>query len=324
MRTKFGEISLALMIATSCGNSFAQAKEKEEKQVQLIDSYGDAFLHYVPLQLPAKKEPPKKIPAAPVPPKEENQPVNVDWLKKNYPMLEQRAIDNPSKENVEAYLYVRRVIMDKAQRFSESVVKVTNEDPLLNENNRVPYASSGSQMIRNVDYQAQQKAIKELSSVGGLLVFVDGSCRFCEKQLPILSSIKNNFGLEYLVISTDGNSPASYKGSVVKDNGLFRKLSLKLTPSIVYVAKPKSYTGQQDPNSYLIVSQGYYAQDELVKQISFAGFNSKLLSPAIMKDLDVWNRGVATTEDLNQLQLNPNKPGLIKKTLQPMLIKQYQ
>jgi conjugal transfer pilus assembly protein TraF len=62
----------------------------------------------------------------------------------------------------------------------------------------------------------------------------------------------------------------------------------------------------------------------MVKLIAFAGHSSKLLSQATMKDLDVWQRGVASTDDLQSLKLDPSKPETFKEKLQPILQKQYQ
>ena len=297
--------------------------------VKLNDRYGDAFLNYSPYVIPEKKREPKKqkpkakeIPHETKP--EGKEKVTVEWLRKNYTLLEERSIDNPTETNVSAYLYVKRIVMDKAQRFSEVVAKVNNEDPILNENNRVPYASSGAQSIRNADYLAQQQAVRELAKQGGVVIFVDGSCRFCAVQLPVLNAIKNNYGMEYLVVSIDGAKPKGFSGHTLTDNGLYQKLGLKLTPSIVYIPKPKGYASAIDPNRYLIVAQGFYAQDELVKQIAYAGHNTQLLAKDTMRDLDVWNRGVASKEDLSTLKLDPNKPETFKQTLQPLLLKQYK
>ncbi|RNM03040.1 conjugal transfer protein TraF [Ralstonia pseudosolanacearum] len=296
------------------------------------DDYGDAFVNYLPYVVPGEpKEPagPASAPsAAPAAARanakaEGPQTASVEFLRKMYPKLEERAIDNPTRENVSDYMYAKRVVMDKAQRFSEMVTKVVREDPLLDENNRVPYASTGALSVRNANYQAQQKAVQELARVGGLVIFVDSTCRFCAMQLPVLGMLKNGYNLEYVVISLDGSKPRDFKGAVIKDNGLFNKLGLKLTPSIVYVPKPQGYAGDTDPNRYLVVAQGFYAQDELVKQIAYAGHNTKLLSAAVMRDLDVWDRGVVSTTDLQQLKLDPNRPGSFREALQPYLLKQY-
>lgn len=321
-----------LLLACAIGGlqaANAQTEPTPIAPVKLEDGYGDAFLNYKPYVVPEKKPkpekqetPPKEPPRAAKP--EGSQKVTVEWLRKNYILLEERAIDNPTDANVSALLYTKRIVLDKAQRFSEAVTKVNNGDPLLNENNRVPYASSGAQSISNADYLAQQQAVRELALQGGVVIFVDGSCRFCVAQLPVLTAIKNNYGMEFLVVSIDGTKPKGFRGQAVTDNGLYKKLGLKLTPSVVYVPKPKGYAGDIDPNRYLIVAQGFYAQDELVKQIAYAGHTTQLLAKDTMRDLDVWNRGVASKDDLNTLKLDPNKPESFRQVLQPLLLKQYQ
>ena len=295
------------------------------------DAYGDAFLDYRPYVVPAAPEaasmpPPARAAAAPQPaaPKAGPQQVNVAFLRKVYPMLEERAINDPTDENIAAYMYTKRIILDKAQRFSQGIGRVLRQDPLLDENNRVPYASTGALSVRNADYLAQQKAVEELARIGGLVAFVDSTCRFCAMQLPVLDMMKRAHNIEYLVVSLDGSRPKGFKGPLVPDNGLFRKLGLKLTPSIVFVPRPRAYVGAADPNQYLIVAQGFYALDELVKQVAFAGHDTKLLSADVMRDLNVWDRGVATSDDLKSLRLDPNKPGSFKEILQPYLLKQYQ
>ena len=297
------------------------------QEVHTDDSYGDAFLQYRPYVVPGKdqKRPEKRGPvAAAAPDKKDDQKVTVKWLQENYKLLEEKAIDSPTDDNVAAYLYVRRIAMDKSQRFSEKVSEVTNADPLLNENNRIPYASAGAQSIRAASRSAQEQATRELAAVGGLVLFVDGSCRFCAMQMPIIDGLRAMYGMETLVVSLDGKRPRGYTGPLVRDNGLYRKLDLKLTPSVVYVHHPRAYAGGRDDNRYQVIAQGFYAQDELVKQIAFAGHTTKLLSTATMHDLAVWDRGVATTDDLDALRLNASDPAAVKRTLQPLLQKQYQ
>lgn len=310
-------IVLLLTLATVAGQVYSA-------DVKTDDAYGDAFLQYRPYVVSGAKAEPKPAEKKPsVLLQQDQQKVTVKWLQENYPKLEMRAIDNPTDAQVSAMLYVKRIILDKSQRFSSKVMEVTNQDPLLNENNRIPYASSGAQSIRNANHEAQGQAVRELAGEGGLIVFVDGACRFCVMQMPIIRALYKNYGVEALVVSLDGSRPKGYDGPITKDNGLFRKLDLKLTPSVVYVHKPKAYDGAVDPNKYHIVAQGFYAQDELVKQIAFAGHNTNILSKTTMADLSVWDRGVATTTDLNKLELDLNKPETFKDKLQPILKKQY-
>jgi conjugal transfer pilus assembly protein TraF len=317
--------SIAAFLVALAGSAHAQQASLHG------DAYGDAFLNYEPYVTPAvPASAPPATAAAPAPPPapaaapdDGKQVASVAFLRKIYPELEERAIDNPTDANVSDYMYAKRLILDKAQRFSDAVARVLHEDPVLDENNRVPYASVGAQSVQNANYQAQQHAVEELSQIGGLLVFVDGSCRFCAMQLPILDMLRRGYNVQYFVISLDGTRPKGYKGTITADNGLFHKLGLKLTPSIVFVPHPRAYTGPADPNQYLIVSQGFYAEDQLIKQIAFAGHDTQLLSAGVMRDLNVWDRGVASTQDLNSLRLDPNQPGSFKAILQPYLLKQY-
>ena len=298
---------------------------------QFDDGYGDAFVHYTPY---IKPRPPEAAASAPpvvatkaTPAQAASAPglqrVDVAWLRKAYPLLQDRAINDPTDENVAAEQYVQRIIVDKSQRYAEARMRVVQADPLLNENNRVPTASLGARTVANANLEAQDQAVRELAGFGGLLVFVDGSCRFCAMQLPILDMLRADFGLQALVISLDGALPKGFKGSVLRDNGMFRKLRLTLTPSIVYVPRPQSIAGSQDPNRYLVVAQGFYTRGDLVKQIALAGHQTKLLSSSVMADLAVWERGVASTEDLATLRLDVNDPKTIKQSLQPLLLKQY-
>lgn len=313
-----------IVVAALCGSAALSVVAQE---VRTDDAYGEDFLHYKPYVVQGQKPKDKTAPAPKAPPApapvENQQKVNVKWLQENYKKLEEQAIDNPTDDNVAAYLYVKRITLDKSQRFSDKVTEVTNQDPLLNENNRVPYASTGAQSIRNANKLAQEQAVRELAAQGGLVIFVDGSCRFCVMQLPVIKALKDNYGVETLVVSLDGTRPKGYVGPIVRDNGLYRKLDLRLTPSIVYVHKPKGYVDGKDSNVYRIVAQGFYAQDELVKQIAFAGHSTNILSASTMRDLDVWKRGVASTEDLGTLSLDPKNTRAIRETLQPLLQKQY-
>ena len=78
--------------------------------------------------------------------------MSVEWLRANLPVLRDRAIDQPTQENVRAYYYAQRIMMDKAQVFSDVAREVTGTDPLLDENLRVPFASAAkAAQLRNAN-----------------------------------------------------------------------------------------------------------------------------------------------------------------------------
>ena len=321
--------ALAQVAGSSEGASPGQGGGAEASPtVDLREDYAEHFLRYEPLQARPKPDPASAprlavpAPAAPRPAASGASKVTVEWLRENYPLLEQRAMDDPSPVNVRAAAYVKRIVLDKASRYASAMQQAVLADPLLNENGRVPYASMGATAVRNADLRAQTLAVRELAKAGGLLVFVDSQCRFCKAQLPILDHLHHEYGLEYLLVTIDGAPIAGSTATVVRDTGVFAKLGLKLTPSMVFVPKPSGYQGK-DPNTYLVVSQGFYAADELTKQIAFAGYQKRLLAAATMRDLAVWDRGILETTDLATLRLDPNKPETIPPQIEPLLMKRY-
>lgn len=89
-----------------------------------------------PLPKPKKEKHPTPIPARDS--TEEIQPLSVAWLRKNLEKYRDQAIDVPSPENVAAYFYLQRVMMDKAHRFTDVAHEVVISDPRLDENVRRP------------------------------------------------------------------------------------------------------------------------------------------------------------------------------------------
>jgi len=311
-------------------STFSQAAEDSHAK-HLDDDYGDAFLNYQPYVIKGKKpenklkEPQSPPPSASERPKSKEEPVTVNWLRRHYAEIEARAIDNPTRENMEAIGYTKRITLDKASRYQLAYAELLRTDPWLNENNRIPYASTGARSVAAANYNAQQEAVRDMAKVGGLMLFVDGQCRHCAAQIPIINALRHDYGMNVLIVSTDGTKPQNLSGSVLTDNGMFKRLGLSLRPSLVYVPTPKGFTpGTKDPNRYLIVSQGFYALDELIKQIAYAGFYIKMLPAKVMADLDAWNNGIMSTDDMRDLRLDVNDPSSFKSKVAPLVMRQYE
>ena len=68
-------------------------------------------------------------------------PLSVAWLRKKFETNRDQAIDAPAPENVAAYFYLQRVMMDKAHRFADVAQEVVMLEPRLDENVRRPISS---------------------------------------------------------------------------------------------------------------------------------------------------------------------------------------
>lgn len=221
--------------------------------------------------------------------KSEKHPISAAWLRENLPKLHERAIDDPTRENIQAYFYAQRAMMDKAQRYSEAAIAVVQSDPILDENNRIPISQFGKQGVLDKEYLSKKVALKYLASkVGGLFVFFDSKCEFCRLQARTVNAISKDFGFSVKYISMDGKGLPEIK-DFENDNGHAKMLDLKVYPTTVFVAPP---------STYLVVSQGVMSQSELTDRILTAATAKKLIPAELVNDINPWDRGVMTVEDL--------------------------
>lgn len=112
------KLVLAILLgATTLGNVSVHASDEPTR---FIERKSEGWFFYKdPKELPPPPSPilvpPKPADTAnKAPDKDQQEPFSVSWLRENMPKLLDAAIDNPSKENVEAYMYAQRVAMDKS------------------------------------------------------------------------------------------------------------------------------------------------------------------------------------------------------------------
>jgi conjugal transfer pilus assembly protein TraF len=281
----FFAIGLAVPVwADPTGQPFFQGKEE------------GWFWYKDPKERPVQL-PPKSVPPLPAKPKQ-TEPLSVEWLKKQMPVLLDRAIDNPTRENVEAYLYAQRLAMDKSQRFAEMSQRVVYSDPFLDENNRVPIASFAKSSFLNGIDQAADAGLKHLATVAGLWVFFDSRCQHCRVHAETIEAMRRKHGFVVKYISLDGkglpNIPAW-----VPDLGQSGTLNVRMTPTTVLVAPP---------NHFLVVSQGMMAQTQIEERMLVAAESEELLPQALLAEVRRYDRGVLKAHDTRDAGVSGQDP----------------
>lgn len=230
---------------------------------------------------PQKVEPEKKA-------EEKLAPWSVAWLRKWMPILAERAVDKPTKENLEAYAYAKRVMFDKSQVHATALHSLVVSDPLLDENNRMPMAEFAKSMFMLDEINARNEAVKSIAGKAGFFVFYDSKCSWCAKQVPVLNSFSSETGMAIKYISIDGK-PIEGAPSWVLDNGHAAMLDLKIFPTTVLAVPPKGY---------YILSQGMMDKQTLAERVVMAGEKAGLLTEPMLARLFPARRGVLTTDDL--------------------------
>lgn len=218
-------------------------------------------------------EPPAE--AGPMPKESEQDsgppPMSSEWIRQMLPQLRDAAIDYPTPNNVKAYFYAQRVMMDKAQVFSDVARTVVRSDPLLDENLRVPFASAAKAATLRAAEQSKREILDELSTKAGLWVFYDETCAFCERQLHPINEFARKHNLEISIIHKQSRELPGLEGTieVLPDRGQFETLGINFTPTVVLVVPPEGF---------YIISQGYIAYSSLVDRLVAAANQYGLIS----------------------------------------------
>lgn len=235
-----------------------------------------------PKEEEVKPEPKKEDPPPPPPvtviqqqkPAEPAKPVMFSsaWIREEMPKLMDRAVDNPTPENVAAYLYVQKLAMMKSTAFTDSAKFVVAQTPDLDENARRPFSSFGVQAVAEVAKGNRQRVLREVAGIAGIWYFYRSDCPYCEKQGPVLEGLRNTYGYKVLPISLDGLPPPSGRfPNWVANNGQAEALSVTTTPTLVMV--------RPDTQDVLMISTGLTPLDEIQERILISAGGAGWISP---------------------------------------------
>ncbi|WP_282109298.1 conjugal transfer protein TraF [Shewanella algicola] len=216
-------------------------------------------------------EEPEEIEDAPPPATEqqkspEEQMVNIDveWLKKNLPNLQAKAISNPTTENLGAFYAAQRLMLDYSSQFAnKSSEFFRKEASWLSEDHRRPTDSFMLNRFKSDVLKAQRPVIEKVASQAGIWFFFSSTCPYCLKQLPLVQFLSREYGMNVLYVSLDGGSiPGIPDDKVVIDyNGQASKeFNVTVTPTTFLVSN--------DASKFELLSNGVSAlpkiQDALV------------------------------------------------------------
>lgn len=224
---------------------------------------------------PAQPKPIKEKHVTPIPtrdPNEEIQPLSVAWLRKNLEKYRDQAIDAPSPENVSAYFYLQRVMMDKAHRFTDVAHEVVISDPRLDENVRRPISSFAVQATNREASKISQDSLTLIAKSTGILFFFRSDCTYCHLQAPLLKVLEDRYGFKVYPVSLDGlPMPGGLYSEFHLDQGQAAQLGIQATPAL-FLLNP--------PGKVLPLSQGILSLDDLTNRILTVAHTEGLITDA--------------------------------------------
>jgi conjugal transfer pilus assembly protein TraF len=221
---------------------------------------------------PVKKpEPPKPTPGQGAT-KDKEEVGSVAWIRDHIAEIRDRAIDNPTRDNIELFAYVQKMMMDKSEVFATRFVQDTSANPALDEGIQNPVSSVAKQTQYAAIDEGFDTLMRKLSKQVAIWYFFRSDCPYCAKEDPILSVYLGHYGFNVLPISTDGKGLLD--GSFpnwVPDHGQAEYLKVQATPTLYLVHPPKDV---------ILLSVGIKAGKELATRMIDIAHTQKWISDA--------------------------------------------
>lgn len=224
---------------------------------------------------PIEEVPEIELPPEPKPLKQEQmqqknspplKPLSSEWFRANLTKYRDEAVDDPTPENVSKYMYLQRVMLDKAERFTDATKQVVMADPLLDENSRRPIATFGANALDEQAELGTAKVAKQLAKAAGLWFFYSSTCTFCIKEAGVLKGLANAYGFKVMAIALDGLPlPDNSFPNFTTDSGQGKKLGVETTPALFLVKPGKN-------GDVIQIGQGLLSGDDIVKRAVVLGY----------------------------------------------------
>lgn len=270
-------LSVGMALCSALISFNADASRYYERSNQGWFWYDDPIIMEEPepeKEEPVKEEPKVIVMQAPEPAEaaeDELAPLSVAWFRQNLQVYMDRAIDDPSPENVEAYFLLQRVMVDKAQEFSDMSARVVTGDPILDESNRRSLDPSTSRLQETLSAQRRTEALVRVLDKAGLAFFFDSSCDLCPNQARSLNYLAERIGVEVMPVSIDGQplSNGVFADTMLVDSGQAANLGVTAGPALFLVAPP---------NQWIPLAHSVVTQEEAITRILMGAAEAGIIS----------------------------------------------
>ena len=209
----------------------------------------------VPLEPPPPPAEPVPVPSEPAGPR----PLSAEWLREALPRYRDRALNNPTQDNVAAFFYLQRYTVDMAERFALQAQRVVMADPVLDENSRRPQSMFGAEVIDGQARAGVERAMQAIADRAGLWYFYRSDCPYCAAQSPVLENLAHKADMAVMAIALD-NAPLmdGHFPDWRPNGGQAEQLQVRATPTI-YLVRP--------PGEFLLIAEGVMAETTLRERI---------------------------------------------------------
>lgn len=187
--------------------------------------------------------------------------LTVEDIRKKGEELFNRAILDPTPENVLAYMRFQKLILDRSKQFAEVWRTVLWENPELDETVRNPASTLGIQLAGEERKRGMRDVIGKIREIGKLVFFFTSTCPYCKEEGRLLKVFSENYGLGVMAVSLDGGGLEEWKDYVL-DNGQARNLGVSEVPALFLLIPPEKV---------IRIGTGLLTYDELERRLYIVG-----------------------------------------------------
>lgn len=234
---------------------------------------------------PVPAEPPAKVvamepevaplpapapPMAPEPASAPPTPGSVAFLREAMPAALDLATNDPTPENVERYLLLQKIALDRSEQFSEVAALVAAGHPELDEGRRRPRQDAFAKALDEQAEDGKRDVLARLFQSNALIMFVDRNCSSCGLMGENFFRMGQTHGLVWQAISMDGTLlPEDMAPTQSFDAGLSDRLGVA-NGGAVFLASP--------PNTYIPVTWNPTGGTEIADRVLMVARRAGLIS----------------------------------------------
>lgn len=174
-------------------------------------------------------------------------------VKKEFEEIQDRAIYNPTPENIQAYNEALRSISNNAVKFAMLSVTKNWQDPNSGLSKMAPNGAG-----LQADLDKQRKQIGVLVKRYAIFYFIGQNCKYCSIEANELKRLEYTYNVSVRVISLDGTTVPQYPKPMA-DNGVSRKLGVTEPGEILAFDSTNNKT--------TVLGYGYVHFDQLIQRL---------------------------------------------------------
>lgn len=164
--------------------------------------------------------------------------LSAEWFRVNLPKYLDAAWENPTIENVRAYMYLQRYAIDRSEEFSDVSELAVVGDPFLDEESRRPSATFASQKLDKEAGIEKESLATKVASKAGIFFFYESDSQSSQLQAPIIKRLEAMHGFTVLPIAIDGEPlPGGIYPNFQPDSGQAEKMGVESYPAIYLVSE---------------------------------------------------------------------------------------